>query len=220
MIVTRRRRRRLHLERYLLPVLALAALAFALTWPPSQRAIANGPLKPLWALGANAGNVVSKPFTFAAQQQTINDRNRQIRDLNAQLEAQRKAKSDADTRTQAVQQQLNALANQPHPTAIPAAKPQPSAAAGALGALAGTGAAATNGVAPPTDDEKRLAATWAAMDPDKAAAVIQRLPDDEVVRVLAAMDSDSAGSIMNALPATVAARISRAVAQVQPPSGR
>ncbi|MBV8642958.1 MAG: hypothetical protein JO225_03485 [Candidatus Eremiobacteraeota bacterium] len=219
MIVTRRRRRRIHLGRYLLPVLALAALAFALTWPPSQRAIANGPLKPLWALGANVGSVVSKPFTFAAQQQTINERNRQIRDLNAQLEAQRKAKSDADTRTQAVQQQLNTLANQPRPTAVPAAKPQPSAAAGAFGGPAGTGAA-TTGVAPPTDDEKRLAATWAAMDPDKAAAVIQRLPDDEVVRVLAAMDSDSAGSIMNALPAAVAARISRAVAQVQPPSGR
>jgi flagellar motility protein MotE (MotC chaperone) len=72
----------------------------------------------------------------------------------------------------------------------------------------------------PTAEEKRLAATWAAMEPEKAAAVVQRLPDDAVTRVLAQMDAESAGAIMNALPTNVAARISRAVAQVQPAAGR
>ena len=58
------------------------------------------------------------------------------------------------------------------------------------------------------------------MDPDKAAAVIQRLPDAQSVRVLAQMDADSAGAIMNALPAKVAARLSRSGAQVSLASDR
>jgi flagellar motility protein MotE (MotC chaperone) len=58
------------------------------------------------------------------------------------------------------------------------------------------------------------------MEPEKAAAMIQRLPDDEVTRVLAQMDTDSAGEIMSALPPAVAARISRASAQVSASSGR
>jgi flagellar motility protein MotE (MotC chaperone) len=58
------------------------------------------------------------------------------------------------------------------------------------------------------------------MEPERAAAVIQRLPDDEVTRVLGAMEPDSAGEIMNALPPAVAARISRASAQVSATSGR
>jgi flagellar motility protein MotE (MotC chaperone) len=58
------------------------------------------------------------------------------------------------------------------------------------------------------------------MEPEKAAAVVQRLPEDAATRVLAQMDADSAGAIMNALPPSVAARISRAVAQVRPGAGR
>jgi flagellar motility protein MotE (MotC chaperone) len=58
------------------------------------------------------------------------------------------------------------------------------------------------------------------MEPEKAAAIVQRLPDGEVTRVLAQMDADSAGAIMNALPAGVAARISRAVAQVPATANR
>jgi len=52
------------------------------------------------------------------------------------------------------------------------------------------------------------------MEPEKAAAMIQRLPDDEVVRVLGAMDPDSAAEILNALPPAVSARLSRDAAQV------
>lgn len=218
MIATRqRRKRRPKLRSLLLPLAAIAALAFAVTWPPSHNVLANGPLKPAFNAGANVASVVGRPLTFAVQQQTITDKNREIRTLSAQLDTQRQAKNDADARAQRLQQQLGAAANQPKPTPVPAVR-KPLAQTGAAGALAGTGPAPSSSAAPPTDEEKRLAATWAAMEPEKAAAIIQRLPDDQVVRVLAAMDPDSAAGILNALPAAVAARISRA--QVPLPSGR
>jgi flagellar motility protein MotE (MotC chaperone) len=211
-IVTRKRQRRSHPGRWMILFLALALLTAALSWPPSQRALANGPLRPVWNAGAGIGSVVVRPLTFAGQQQTIADRNRELRDLNDRLEQQRQAKADADARAQKLQQQVTALANQPLETPVPAPRPVATAAAG-LAAAPGTATAATA-------DEKRLAATWAAMEPEKAAAVVQHLPDDAVTRVLAQMDADSAGAIMNALPASAAARISRAVAQVQPATGR
>jgi hypothetical protein len=223
-IVTRKRQRRSNPARWLVPFFVLAVLAAVLSWPPAQRVIANGPLRPAWNAGAGAGSVIARPLTFAGQQQTIADRNRELRDLNDRLEKQRLAKADADARAQKLQQQVAALANQPQETAVLAPRPVATAAAGfaaASGGAAASGAATASGAAAaPTADEKRLAATWAAMEPEKAAAVVQRLPDDEVTRVLGQMDADSAGAIMNALPANVAARISRAVAQVQPATGR
>ena len=215
MIVTRQRRRRVHLGRFIVPLLLIAGLGFVLSFPPTQRVIANGPLKPAWTAGANAGGMLVRPFTFAAQQESINERNRKIQDLGGQLEAQRRAKADADTRVQQLQQQLTALANQPQPAPAPPVRATP--APGPLAPVGGGIAAAEH---PATDEEKRLAATWAAMEPEKAAAIVQRLPDDEVSRVLARMDADSAGAIMNALPSGVAARISRAVAQVPPAANR
>jgi flagellar motility protein MotE (MotC chaperone) len=220
-IVTRKRQRRSNPARWIVPLLVLAALAAALTWPPAQRAVASGPLAPVWNAGGNAATVAVRPLTFAGQQQTIADRNRELRDLNNRLEQQRQAKADADARAQKLQQQVAALENQPVETTAPAPRPAPANAAGFGSASTGgttNGGASSAGA--PTPEEKRLAATWAAMEPEKAAAVIQRLPDDEVTRVLAQMDADGAGAIMNALPASVAARISRAVAQVQPGAGR
>jgi hypothetical protein len=210
-IVTRQRKRRPSPARYLIPLAVIAVIGFLLGWPPSQRAIANGPLKPAWNAGTNAVAVVERPLSFAGQQQTIADRNREIRDLSARLETQRQAKADADARAARLQQQMTALENRPAvtPAPVPRAIPTPAP----LGAVAAApGASAT--VA--SEDEKRLAATWAAMEPEKAAAIAQRLPDAEVSRVLSAMDADSAGAIMNALPPPAAARISRAVAQVPP----
>jgi flagellar motility protein MotE (MotC chaperone) len=221
-IVTRHRKRRSNAGRILIPLLVLAVLAAALTWPPSQRAIANGPLRPVWTVGSNTGSLLVRPLTFAAQQQTIADRNRELRELSARLEQQRKAKADADAKAQQLRQQVTALANQPQETPIPAPRPRATAADGFAAQTAGTtgGGTATAAVTAATADEKRLAATWAAMEPEKAAAIVQRLPDDAATRVLAAMDADSAGAIMNALPANVAARISRAVAQVPSAPGR
>jgi flagellar motility protein MotE (MotC chaperone) len=216
-IVTRKRQRRSHPARWLVPLLVLAVLAAVLSWPPAQRAVAGGPLAPVWNAGAHAGTVAFRPLTFAGQQQTIADRNRELRDLNDRLEQQRQAKADAEGRAQKLQQQVTALANQPVETAAPAPRPAATAAAGGFAAAPSAGASSATA---PTPEEKRLAATWAAMEPEKAAAVVQRLPDDEVTRVLVQMDADSAGAIMDALPVNVAARISRAVAQVQPAAGR
>jgi len=196
-----------------LPLGALVVLAAALLWPPSQRVIANGPLQPVWSATANAGSRIARPLSFAGQQQTITERNREIRDLEAKLELQRQAKVAAETRTQQLQQQLAAAANQPREAPAPARR---VIAPAAPGVTATTGNSAT----PAGADARRLAATWAAMEPEKAAAIVQRMPDDAVTRVLAQMDADSAGAIMNALPATAAARISRAVAQVPPGAGR
>lgn len=212
MIVTRHRKARPHPARVLVPLALVALLAAAFAWPPSQRVIADGPLRPVWSATATTGGALARPLTFAGQQQTITDRNREIRDLDAQLERERQAKAEAEARTQQIQQQLTALANQPHETPAPAPR---ASAAPALGIAASGGAAASASA-----DDRRLAATWAAMEPEKAAAIVQRLPDDAVTRVLAQMDADSAGAIMNALPASAAARISRAVAQVPPGAGR
>jgi flagellar motility protein MotE (MotC chaperone) len=213
-IVTRHRKQRPHPARILVPLAVLAVLVAAFTWPPSQRLIANGPLRPVWSATASTGGVIARPLTFAGQQQTITERNREIRELDAQLERQRQAKADAETRAQQLQQQLTALANQPHETPAPAPRATHAPAVG-LAAVPGAAAPAAGSA-----EEKRLAATWAAMEPEKAAAIVQRLPDDAVSRVLAQMDADSAGAIMNALPASAAARISRAVAQVPPAAGR
>ncbi len=83
-----------------------------------------------------------------------------------------------------------------------------------------TAALRSTAVAASSPDDRRLAATWAAMEPEKAAAVVQRLPDGQVTRVLAQMDADSAGAIMDALPTRIAARLSQAVAQVSPGADR
>jgi hypothetical protein len=212
-IVTRRRKQRSHYGRYAVALLVLAAIGFVLGFPPTQHLIATGPLAPAWNAGANAAGVVSRPLTFAGQQATITDRNRQIRDLNARLEKARVAKADADARASRLQQQIAAAAAQPVDTPAPAPRPVTTpASASAFGAAGGGSETAAS--------EKRLAAQWAAMEPEHAAAVVQRLPDGEVTRVFAQMDPDAAGAIMDALSPAAAARISRAVAQVRSPESR
>jgi flagellar motility protein MotE (MotC chaperone) len=210
-IVTRHRKRRRSLGRYLVPLFVLAVLVAALVWPPSQRIIANGPLAPVWHVGAGAAAVAARPLSFAAAQQQITDKNRALRELDGRLEAQRRAKLAADARVAQLQQQLAAQASEPQPTPVPAPVRTP--------APAGLGLA-PDGAAQPSAEVKRVAATWAAMEPEKAAAVAQRLPDDQVTRVLGQMDADAAAGIMNALPPAVAARISRASAQVSAAANR
>ncbi|MEO7040330.1 MAG: hypothetical protein ABI186_09905 [Candidatus Elarobacter sp.] len=205
MIVTRQRPRGGTARRLILPAVALVVLGIALAWPPSHRVIADGPLKPVWAALANGSAQLARPLSVVAVQQRVNDRDRTIRGLDAELEKQRRAQSDADGRVRRLQEQISELSSQPQPAPAPA--PRLRAAPNAPFPVAGTGSTRAAG-------EKRLAATWSAMDPDKAAAVVQRLPLDEATRVLAAMDPDSAGAILDALPSGVAARISRAVAQV------
>ena len=211
MIVTRQRKRRRGMARYLVPLLVLAALAVALAWPPAHHAIADGPLAPVWSAGARGAAVAARPLSFAAQQQAITDKNRALRELDGRLEAQRQAKAAAEARVAQLQHQLDAANAEPRPTPVPA--PLRTAAPAGFDLAPAPGAPSAEGF-------KRLAATWAAMEPEKAAAVVQRLPDDQVTRVLALMDADAAAGILNALPPAVAARISRASTQVSAAVGR
>ncbi len=211
MIVTRQRKRRRHLGRYAVPALILVLLAAVLAWPPARRTVAEGPLAPAWNAGASVLAVAARPLSFAAQQEQITDKNRALRELDGRLETQRKAELAADARIAQLQQQLGAQADEPQPSPVPT--PVRSAAPAELGGAPGAGP-------PASGDLKRVAATWAAMEPEKAAALIQRLPEDEVVRVLAQMDADDAAGILNVLPPALAARLSRAGAQVSAAADR
>jgi len=202
MIVTRRRERKFSLRPFLLPVIALAALAGALIWPPSHKAIVDGPLAPVWSNLAQLG----RPFSFAYQNQVIADRNREIKSLNDRLEGDRKTVAERDSKIGALQDTLKRIQNAPSPpTSAPTIpKVAPVAGAGAPSTLGG----ATSQTAPQPDDIGRVAAYWGGMEADKAAAIVQRLPEDYVVRVFKKMSPDQVGEILAALPAGVAARLS------------
>jgi flagellar motility protein MotE (MotC chaperone) len=47
------------------------------------------------------------------------------------------------------------------------------------------------------------------MDPDRAAAIVQKLPEQYVAQVFAVMPSDQVGEIMNVLPPQVSARLAQ-----------
>jgi flagellar motility protein MotE (MotC chaperone) len=198
MIVTRQRKQKKSSLPILLPIAAIAMLVVALTWPPSRNFITNGPLKPVATVFDTVWGTVSRPLTFAYQQQQITDRNEQIKELNDKLEADRKAAADKDAQVAALQKQIADAAAQPEATATPAAAAPVRGAAGAPGAAA----AAT------VPDTVRLSAQqWSSMDPGKAAALVQKLPAAFVSSVFAQMSPDSVGPIMDALPPKVAALI-------------
>lgn len=198
MIATRRRKTKFRFGRFVLPLVAIATLAAALLWPPSHDVIANGPLKPVWTVVAGVGGVAAKPLSFASQQQQIADKNREMRQLNAKLEADRKAQDQKDQRITALQSQITQLQAEPKATAAPL--PQPRASVTMGGSLVVSASSVP-------DDIKRTAAYWTSMDAEKAAAIAQRLPDDYVNRVFAQMAPDAVGDIMNGLPPKVAARL-------------
>ena len=125
-------------------------LAIALTWPPSRNFITNGPLQAGRTVFDAVWGDVSRPLSFAYQQQQITDRNLQIKTLNDKLEADRKAAADKDAQVAQLQKQVAALNAQPE-----AATPAPASAAGrcrrpAPGAVAdAAGAASRLGCGPP-----------------------------------------------------------------------
>ena len=209
MIATRERKRRLNLKKLLLPVVAIAALGFALFWPPSQRAIsgfvANGPLAPVWRIVGAVVTPLVGPLHFAAQEQVIADRNKQIELLNGQLEDQRKAVAARDQQITNLQNQVKQAqeAAAQAAAATPAPVLQRSPANGAAGAAAPPVAVSAS------DDPKRTAAVWGAMEPEAAAAVAQKLPPSYTARVLALMSADTAGALLGALPPDYAAKVSQ-----------
>ena len=202
MIVTRRRERKTNLRPLLLPIIAIAAIAGALIWPPSHKVIVDGPLAPVWSNIAQLG----RPFSFAYQNQVIADRNREIKSLNDRLEADRKTVAERDSKIGTLQDTLKRIQNAPPPaTTVPSiAKVAPVAGVAASSTLG----AATSRTAPQPDDVGRVAAYWGGMEADKAAAIVQRLPEDYVVRIFNKMSPDQVGEILAALPAAVAARLS------------
>lgn len=217
MIVTRQRKQKKSSLPILLPIAAIAMLVIALTWPPSRNFITNGPLKPVATVFDTVWGTLSRPLTFAYQQQQITDRNQQIKQLNDQLESDRKAAADQTAQIQQLQKQIADLNNQPEPTPAAAAVVPPAAAAG------GAAGPAAAGAANPVSDQIRLAAQqWSAMDPGKAAALVQKLPAAYVSSVFAQMSPDSVGPIMDALPAKVAALIiqSGTTPQISAQAGR
>lgn len=215
MIVTRQRpKKKFNPRKLLLPVVAIAALGFALWWPPSQKRITgfftNGPLNPIVArVGAFIAPYLA-PLHFAAQEQVIADRNRQIEVLNGQVEDERKVEASKDAQIAALQFQVKQLqsAAAQAAAATPSPAPRPPNAA----AAAGGGPAAETTTT--TDDPKHAAQVWAAMDPEQAAAVAQKLPADYTAKVLALMSTDSAGALLGALPPDYAAKVSQVSAPV------
>jgi hypothetical protein len=119
------------------------------------------------------------------------------------LEADRKAQDDKDSQVAQLQKQIAAAANEPDAStpapAIPLSGQQPP---GAVPAAGGAPVAA-----PASEAIHRAAQQWSAMDPETAAAMVQKLPTGYVSTVFAQMSPDSVGPIMDALPAKVAALI-------------
>jgi hypothetical protein len=202
MIVTRQRKKKQSSLPILLPIAAIAMLAIALTWPPSRNFITNGPLKPVATVFDGVWGTVSKPLSFAYQQQQITDRNQQIKDLNDKLETDRKSQADKDAQVLQLQKQIAAANAEPaEPTPAPAI-PLAGQPAGAAPAAGGAPVLTTA-----SDAVHRAAQQWSAMDPEKAASLVQKLPTNYVSAVFAQMSPDSVGPIMDALPAKVAALI-------------
>lgn len=207
MIVTRQRpKKKFNPRKLLLPVVAIGALAFALWWPPSQKmirgAFTSGPIVAMENRVAAFFAPYLAPLHFAAQEQVIADRNRQIEVLNGDIEGQRKDLAAKDGQISGLQSQIRQLQDAYAKLAQATASPAPVVRNASGGVVPAT-------PQPTTDDPKHAAAVWAAMDPAQAAAVAQKLPAEYTAKVMALMDSDSAGALLGALPPTYAAKVAR-----------
>jgi len=208
MIVTRQRpKKKFNPRKLILPLVAILALGFALWWPPSQKRITgfvtNGPLNPIVARIGAFFTPYLAPLHFAAQEQVIADRNRQIEGLGGEIESQRKDMASKDAQIAALQFQIKQMQS----AAAKAAEASPSPAPRVVSANGEAPAAAPTSST--TDDPKHAAAVWATMDPEQAAAVAQKLPADYTAKVLALMSNDAAGQLLGALPPDYAAKVSQ-----------
>lgn len=211
MIVTRRRRKPFPWKRLLLPAVAIALVIFAFSWGPSRSVITNGPMAPMWQnLGQRFG-VIAAPFRFAAQNQLLTDKNKQIAKLQAQVAALRSQSTAKDKKISALSGQVDQLqtqaANAQASAPAPLASTNPANPAAAN--PADSGAAASGGQSNATPQMRRTAQVWANMEPENAAKVIQRLPIPYVAQVLALMSPDDAGAILDAVPPKFAAEVTQ-----------
>jgi flagellar motility protein MotE (MotC chaperone) len=210
-IVTRRRRKPFPWKRLILPVIAIGLVVFAFLWGPSRNVITGGPLQPLVQNIGDRFSAIAAPFHFAAQNQVITDRNKQIAQEASQI-------ADLQTQMAAKDKQISSLNSQISQLQTQAANARgavaaPSAAPAAAAAGAGNPLAQTSGggdlLAGATQDMRRTAQVWANMEPENAAKVIQRLPIPYVARVLALMSPDDAGAILDAAPAAFVAQVTQ-----------
>lgn len=220
MIVTRKRKKPFPFKRLILPVVAIALVVFALSWGPSRNALSTGPMAPVVRNTQVYFDTVAAPFHFAVQNQKITDLNRQIASLQAQLttaknDSQSKDKKIAGLQTQLDQAQTqlasaagNSAQAATRGAALGKSTPRPGPSVPGLNsgtvALAGSDLSANA-----TPDMKRTADYWAAMDPENAAKVAQRLPPSYVARILALMPTEAAGTILDNLPPTFAAKLTQ-----------
>lgn len=216
MIVTRKRKKPFPFKRLILPSIALLLAAFALSWEPSRNAMSAGPLGPVVRATGAWFDTVAAPFHFAAQNQKITDLNRQIAALQTQLaaansDAQTKDKKISNLQTQLDQAQTQ-LATANGNAAKVSPRPRPSAPGLPSGSVALTGSDLSANATP---DMKRTADYWAAMDPENAAKVAQRLPASYVARILALMPTEAAGTLLDNLPPTFAAKLTQEKPQLQ-----
>jgi hypothetical protein len=214
-IVTRQRRKPFPWTRLILPVIAVALVIFAFVWGPSRAVIANGPLAPVWRASGSAYGTVAKPFNFAAQNELLTQKNKQILALQKQvadLQSQTSAKDKkiGDLTGQVQQAQLRAAS----PKAIPAPQQsagaaQPDASNPATAGVASQTSSGSDLSQGATPDMRRTAAYWGNMEPENAAKLIEKLPIPYVAHILALMSPDSVGSILDALPTTYAAKLTQ-----------
>ena len=219
MIVTRRRRKSFPWKRFMLPLIAVALVAFAMSWQPSRDVIAKGPMAPLWRACASTFATIATPFHFSQQNQLLTQRNVQIASLQKQVtqlqsEVGQKRKQIDGLNSQVSQLQTEAA--QTHDaTAPPLGKAQGvGAQAVADSPIAGgtlANATATQGdfAAGATQNMRRTAQYWANMEPQNAAKAVQKLPVPYVARVLSLMSPDAVGSILDALPASFVAQLTQ-----------
>ncbi|MGB6985086.1 MAG: hypothetical protein WBD74_03820 [Candidatus Aquilonibacter sp.] len=208
MIVTRRRRKPFPWKRLILPVIAIGLIVFAFVWGPSRNVLTGGPLQPLLQNIGSRFNTIAAPFHFAAQNQVITDRNRQIVQLQGQITDFQSQLAAKDKQISSLNGQISQLQTQ-EANSRAAAAPATSAAPAAGGTnpiAASSGGDLASGA---TQDMRRTAQLWANMDASNAAKVIQRLPVPYVARVLALMSPDDAGAILDAVPAAFAAQLTQ-----------
>jgi flagellar motility protein MotE (MotC chaperone) len=201
-IVTRRRRRPFPFRKLLVPAVAIALIAIALWWTPSRNAIATGPFAPVWNAVGSAYAKVAAPFTFAAQTKAIADDRTTIAKMQQQIVDLQTQAIAKDKRIAQLQSSLDDATAQVAAARAPSIKPAP-VASGVPGFVSGDLASGASA------DARRTAQMWAAMDPDNAAKVIQKLPVSYAAHILALMSADSAGPILDALPPAFAAALTQ-----------
>jgi flagellar motility protein MotE (MotC chaperone) len=223
-IVTRQRRKPFPFKRLLLPLIAIALVLFAFIWPPSRNMILNGPAAPAARVVGSAYDNAAQPFHFAAQNQVITDRNRQIEALQTQLTQAQSEAADKAKQVASLQQQIDQLQTQAA-SSRSASSPNPARAAGqtTAGVPGGTfssstaqgGYVAGDLSAGASADVRRTGAYWASMEPENAAKIAQRLPTSYVARVFAQMSPNDVGAILDALPAAYAAKLTQENPEIQ-----